>query len=214
MTPVQHVPPTVVVDPSSISITGTLTSGSTSVTGISSTAGLYPGMTVLGSGPTPNAIASIVSGTAITLFQAATVSGSIALSVQGKQPLATVTMAGDSVSGITMFVPGSGYTVGANPNVTIYPAPNAGGSGATATCTVSRTIAFIPVTSPGSDYTSQPTITVSDADGTGCTAVAIMSGAAPSDVLTWSASASWLTASVGPAPVTSGGVGGQLFGTA
>ena len=77
-------PPIVVVDPPSISITGTLASGSASVTGISSTAGLYPGMTVLGTGPEPNAIASIVSGTAISLYQNATITGSTSLTVQGK----------------------------------------------------------------------------------------------------------------------------------
>lgn len=62
----------------------------------------------------------------------------------------------------------------------------------------------IPVLSPGSGYTSLPTITITDPTGSGAVAVAVMSGPAATDTVTYSAAFGWLTASV---PYTIAGKG-------
>jgi hypothetical protein len=66
--------------------TGTFTSGSTSVTGIPSTAGMAVGMPIMNAQsvvPQNTTIAAIVSSTAITLSQGASVSGSQTFEVSG-----------------------------------------------------------------------------------------------------------------------------------
>jgi len=66
---------------------------------------------------------------------------------------------------------------------------------------VNGVIKSIPVTSPGSGYTSAPTITITDGgSGSGAVAVALMSGPAPTDVVTYSAPANWLSTSSGSVP--------------
>ena len=74
------------VDLNSITRSGSITNGSTSVTGLASTADLAVGMTVTGTGiPANTTIAAIVSGTAITLSAAATATnGTAALTFAGR----------------------------------------------------------------------------------------------------------------------------------
>ena len=72
---------------------------------------------------------------------------------------ATSTITGDAVSGITITDGGAHYKVATPPSVTIS---GGGGTGATATATVSSTgiVNGITITSGGSGYTSNPTITI------------------------------------------------------
>ena len=74
-----------------------------------------------------------------------------------------------------------------------------GGSGASFTAHVNNIIVSIPVTNGGSGYTSPPTIAITDSTGSGAVAVPLMGGAQPSDVVTYSAAASWLSTSVSAA---------------
>ena len=72
---------------------------------------------------------------------------------------ATATITGDAVTGITITDGGSHYKQATPPTVTIT---GGGGNGATATATVSSTgiVNGITITSPGSGYTSAPTIVI------------------------------------------------------
>ncbi len=68
------------------SVTGTTTSGSNSITGLSSTVGLFVGMAISGTGvPGGATISSISSATAITISGNATASGTVPLTVVGRQ---------------------------------------------------------------------------------------------------------------------------------
>ena len=72
---------------------------------------------------------------------------------------ATAAITGDAVSGITITDGGSHYKVATPPSVTIS---GGGGNGATATATVSSTgiVNGITITSPGSGYSSVPTVVI------------------------------------------------------
>tara|TARA_Y100000004_G_scaffold126944_1_gene142905 strand:- start:971 stop:2095 length:1125 start_codon:yes stop_codon:yes gene_type:complete len=72
---------------------------------------------------------------------------------------ATAAITGDAVTGITITDGGSHYKQATPPTVTIT---GGGGNGATATATVSSTgiVNGITVTSPGSGYTSVPTVII------------------------------------------------------
>ena len=72
---------------------------------------------------------------------------------------ATAAITGNAVSGITITDGGSHYKQATPPTVTIT---GGGGNGATATATVSSTgiVNGITITSPGSGYTSAPTIVI------------------------------------------------------
>ena len=72
---------------------------------------------------------------------------------------ATAAITGDAVSGITITDGGSHYKQATPPTVTIT---GGGGNGATATATVSSTgiVNGITITSPGSGYTSVPTVVI------------------------------------------------------
>ena len=202
--------PTVTVAPPSIALAGTLTAGSASVTGLSSTAGLLPGMMVLGAGSNACAINTITSTTALTLTQPATNNGSTTLTFIGRTALATATVntGTGKVTAINVFVPGSGYS-GA-PTVTL----SGGGytAAATATATVTNIIGEVPVTSPGSGYTSPPTISISDGTGTGATAVALMGGVGPTDVVRYSAADSWITSTLGAAAAAANAIATNYAG--
>ena len=91
---------------------------------------------------------------------------------------------------------GTGYV---SPSVS---ASGGGGSGATFGSPVlsSGVITSIPVTSGGSGYTSPPTLTITDGSGSGASAVPVMAGVQPSDVVTYSAPDSWIVGPAGPAP--------------
>ncbi|HWE37797.1 MAG TPA: hypothetical protein VG406_14610 [Isosphaeraceae bacterium] len=80
------------------------------------------------------------------------------------------------VQGLTITSGGSGYT--AAPTVTIAPPP-AGGTQATATCTVSGgAVTGLTVTNAGSGYSVPPTFTFTGGGGTGAAAVAsVINGA-------------------------------------
>ena len=183
---------TVTIAAPSLTVTGTLTSNSKSVTGISSTAGLHVGMLVLGTGSnSPNWIATVNSGTAITLGLPATIAGSTALTVVGKRAMATLTIANGVITAVNVFTPGTGYS-GTGPSTSSGITIAGPGSGATITSTISNAIVSIPITNPGSGYTSQPSIGITDDTGTGATAIAAMAGVQPTDVVTYSASDSWI----------------------
>ena len=83
--PTTGLPPTITIPTQTVTLIGTLTAGSTSVTGLSSTAGFVPGMMVTGATGIGTTIASVVSSTAITLSVPAIYSGSTSLTVYGKQ---------------------------------------------------------------------------------------------------------------------------------
>jgi len=69
-----------------LAITGTTTNASASITGLSSTVGLFVGMAISGTGvPGGATIASITSATAITISSNATASGTVILTVVGRQ---------------------------------------------------------------------------------------------------------------------------------
>ena len=72
---------------------------------------------------------------------------------------ATAAITGDAVSSITITDGGSHYKVATPPSVTIS---GGGGNGATATATVSSTgiVNGITITSPGSGYSSVPTVVI------------------------------------------------------
>ena len=72
---------------------------------------------------------------------------------------ATAAITGDAVSGITITDGGSHYKQATPPTVTIT---GGGGNGATATATVSSTgiVNGVTITSPGSGYTSVPTVVI------------------------------------------------------
>lgn len=70
-----------IINSSGSVLTGSTTNGSVNITGLSSTANLLTSMQVVGPGIPPNTtIASIVSGTAITINNNATATGSVSLS--------------------------------------------------------------------------------------------------------------------------------------
>jgi hypothetical protein len=92
--------------------TGTTTIGSNSITALSlSTTSLNVGMPVVGTGvPVGATIASIVSGTAITISANATASGSVTLSF-GIQPVTTLTTLGSSTVSIATATLSAGMPV-------------------------------------------------------------------------------------------------------
>jgi hypothetical protein len=86
----------------------------------------------------------------------------------GYQSMSKLTTA---VTGITALVGGSNYT---SPTIT-FSAPNAGGTTATGTATVSGgVITGITITNHGSMYSAVPTITIADATGSGASATAVI----------------------------------------
>ena len=75
----------------------------------------------------------------------------------GTKATATSTVGGGAVTGLTLGVGGTNYTVA--PTITIS---GGGGSGATATCTISNgAVNSFTVTGGGSNYTSSPTVVFS-----------------------------------------------------
>ena len=178
----------------SIAITGTLANGSTTVTSVSSTTGLYAGMIIMGTGTYPNFIASVGTGTLTLTSPAVGNSVGASLHAIGKTALATATVAGGTITAVNMFVPGAGYS-----SAPLVSFSGGGGSGASFTAHVNNIIVSIPVTNGGSGYTSPPTIAITDSTGSGAVAVPLMGGAQPSDVVTYSAAASWLSTSVSAA---------------
>ena len=101
------------------------------------------------------------------------------------------------LGGIKVINAGSGYTV---PTVTIN---GVGGSGATATATVSGgKVSAITITSGGTGYTSAPTISISGGAGTGATGTATISGGKVSAITLTSGGSGY-----GPVVEISGGGG-------
>lgn len=79
-------------------------------------------------------------------------------------------LTGAAVTSVVIDTGGSGYT--SAPTVTLS---GGGGSGATATATITGTVAAINITDGGDGYTSSPTVTISG-DGTGAAATATAAG--------------------------------------
>jgi len=111
-------------------------------------------------------------------------------------PFAIAQLSCGSVQSVVVQNGGSSYT---SPSASVS---GGGGSGCILGTPVlsSGVITSIPVTAGGSGYTSPPTITITDAHGSGAVAVPVMGGVQPSDVVTYSAADSWFTAASGPAP--------------
>ncbi|MGB8216780.1 MAG: hypothetical protein WCE94_05695 [Candidatus Methanoperedens sp.] len=86
---------------------------------------------------------------------------------------ATATRVGGRITGITVTNAGSGYT--AAPRVTIT---GGGGTGATATATLSARVIAVTVTNRGSGYTAAPRVTITGGGGTGAAATATITAAA------------------------------------
>lgn len=170
-----------------------------------------PTVTVTGSGSNATAVA-MVSGGAVTAVTAVTVGKSYhtAPAVTPSSPPNTSGPSGnvaaqaiavvDSTGVVRAVLPmvssllgyGTGYTTA---TATIA-APTSGVT-ATVTATVSNYVASVPVTSPGSGYTSPPSITISGGSGTGATVMPIMTGVSNTDVITYSAPANWFATALG-----------------
>lgn len=128
-----------------VTLNGTTTNGNTSITGLSSTAGLSVGMQVFGTGiPAGASIATITSGTAITISANATASGTVSLRF-GVVDGATLGAAGGAqVHGLTTGqMPAHGHTTYAQSN---------GG--------ITNTGATTYVTSSGNSNTTLTTVTL------------------------------------------------------
>ncbi len=174
------------------------TSPSASASGVGGT-GLTLGTPVVSGGVTSYSVTSGGSGYNYTPGVYVTGGG-------GFGAIGRCTMSGGSVQSISVFWPGSGYT--STPTVEFFipvSVQDSGisttGSGAAATCTVSNVVSSIPVTAGGHGFTAPPTISISDSgSGNGATAIAVMGNIQPTDVVTYSASDSWLYSSAGQAP--------------
>lgn len=108
-----------------VTISGTTTNGSTSVTGLSSTAALAVGMKVIGTGiPAGATIAAITSGSALTLSANATASGTVSLRF-GVVDGATLGAAGGSQAHtlITAQMPAHTHSVHGQSNVGVAGTP-------------------------------------------------------------------------------------------
>ena len=117
----------------------------------------------------------------------------------GSGATATATLS-YSVAGFTGIVGGSGYT---SPTVTLSAG---GGSGATATATVSGgVITAITVVTPGSGYTSAPTVAITDTTGTGAGATATLASTGSIATVTLTNPGSGYTST--PAVTVTGGAG-------
>lgn len=105
-----------------VSITGTLTNGSASVTSVSSTAQLFTGMLVYGVGIQADTLINTIAGTTITLSRNATASGSTVITGQYITQTGTDTnLSGlQGLTGVTSIVSGTSprykaiYDVGTN----------------------------------------------------------------------------------------------------
>jgi hypothetical protein len=76
------------------------------------------------------------------------------------------------------------------------------GSGLTVTATIGTYVIPPLVTTPGTGYTSPPTIAITDpgGSGTGATCVPVMTGPLSTDTITYSAPAGWVTTSIDGIP--------------
>jgi hypothetical protein len=98
----------------------------------------------------------------------------------------TITTAGGVVQRVTMQSFGHNYT---NPSFTIAPV----GNNITVEPVIESYIQWIPVISSAFFY-SPPTISVTDPTGSGAILVPVMGGVGPTDVVTYSTVANWITA--------------------
>lgn len=162
----------------------------------STVAGLAPGMQVTGSGIPAGTVIASISGSSVTLTNAATAtSSSVTMNVNrfvgdadgnnanapANQTLANMpTTVGlvpgmpvrgiNNVTAVVITNGGSGYT--SAPTVSIS---GGGGSGATATATVaSGQVTAVTITASGSGYTGEPTISFSGGGGSGAAARVIV----------------------------------------
>jgi hypothetical protein len=93
------------------------------------------------------------------------------LNGDGRPDLIVANAAGGGVAGVTIANPGSGYS---SPPTVVF---TGGGSGATATATISGTqVTAITITNPGFGYTSAPTVTFTGGSGFGAAAIATVAG--------------------------------------
>lgn len=151
--------------PTAVTLTGT-TNGSTSVTGLSSTAGLSPGMFVTGPGiPGGTTIATVGTGS-ITLSQAATGSGTVSLSFganfAGDTSLAlsqTVNPAQTTVAVASSTAPSN--TVGLNQTVT-YTATVDTAAPSTVVPVSAGTVTFYDVSPPPALTTTKATFGITN----------------------------------------------------
>ncbi len=102
---------------------------------------------------------------------------------------------GTSATGIVL--PGSGaLTYSNDAGYFKWWASGVPGTGLTVSAVIGNYIQTIPVTNPGTGFTSPPTFTIADSTGTLASCVPVMTGCASTDVVTCSAAAGWLTTSI------------------
>jgi autotransporter-associated beta strand protein len=140
-----------------ITVVGTTTSGSRNLTSVTPVAGLSIGMTVTGTGiPAGSAIAAI-SGSTVTLTNNATASGT------------GVNLVANQLVGLT-----DGDNVAAPANLTISSMPLTTGLLPGMNVRGMQSVTAVKVTTPGSAYTSAPTVAITGGGGTGATGTALL----------------------------------------
>ena len=107
-----------------------------------------------------------------------------------------VTTSGGSYTGVTIESGGQNYS-STPANLTVSIQDYTPGYAFNHPTVTSGVILSIPVVHPGTGYTSQPTVSITDSTGSGAVAVAMMSGPAPTDIVTYSAPSGWISTSAG-----------------
>jgi hypothetical protein len=115
----------------------------------------------------------------------------------GSGAIATIVTGSGAFYYVGSLTGGTGYT---NPAMTLVPV----GNSTVVRANVNDYIAEIPVTRPGSGFTSPPTFTISQRGASATRAavpVAIMAGVSPGDTVEYSASGGWLDPTMGGSPL-------------
>jgi hypothetical protein len=182
---------TAVVTGSDLTFTGTTASGSTSVTGLSSTQGLYLGQYVFGAGIASGTTITAISGTTLTLSTAATASGTPTLfaSFNNTAPLS---FSGTTTSGsptVTFLTPITGLSVGAY----LFGAGIPGGTtvtalgsstitlSANATASGTATLSSNPIDTFPISFSSPTTVTITSPSGENLTSVTTVTLTSPTN---------------------------------
>lgn len=176
---------------------GNYTSPSATWNGDGGGSGHTVGTPILGVGVTAYSFSGTAgSGLSNGSFQWQVPGGTFTNSFFHTPATAYVTVSGGSVVSV---VPMNGAVQGMgaayDPTVTSFTASY---GNATITCTVSKYIQSVPVTNPGSGFTSPPTYTFTDGTGGGAVAAPIMNGPASTDTCTYTVADGWLTTTLGP----------------
>lgn len=157
--------------------------------------GLTMGTPILAVGITSYTISAAGSGMADGANIFTVPGGTFTSSFFKTNATAYVTVSGGMV---TSVVPANGAVQGMgaayDPTVTSFTFSY---NNATITAHVSHYIQSVPVLTPGSGYTSPPTISFTDSTGSGAVAAPIMNGPAATDTCTYTVADGWLTTTFG-----------------